>query len=96
MTVAVTFEFPNGSLDDYRKVFEIGGPAITDQPERTFHVCWETEHGFTVLDVWASEEAFARFGPVIGPVMSQLGLQTTPQVHPVRRTVDAAGHLEDH
>ncbi len=96
MTISVVFEFPTGSVESYRKVFEIGGPEITDQPDRLFHQCFESGGGFTVVDVWQSEDSFARFGEVLGPVLQDLGLVTVPSVHRTQRTVTQRGELTDY
>jgi hypothetical protein len=50
-----------------------------------------SDTGFRVIDVWESEEAFARFGETLGPIMQQLGLDATPKVYPVHNFVAASG-----
>lgn len=39
------------------------------------------------MDVWESEEAFAKFGKVLGPVLQELQLDPQPQVNPVHNTM---------
>lgn len=39
MAVVAVFEFPDRTIDDYLKEFEIGGASIIDQPARLHHVC---------------------------------------------------------
>ena len=58
MAIAAVFEFPGGPIEKYHKVFK-AGPAIADQPSRLYHVCYRTQDGFTVIDIWADEESFA-------------------------------------
>lgn len=70
-------------------------PALGHQPQRRFHVCYETGTGFTVVDVWESEEAFAAFGEVLGPVLQEVGLSPVPQVYRTYETVDASGTRRD-
>ena len=70
MTIAAVFEFPSESIEKYHKVFE-AGPAIVDQPDRIYHVCYRTETGFTVVDIWADEQSFAAFGETLGPAVQQ-------------------------
>jgi len=89
--IAVVFEFPTESVDKYEKVFEAGGAAITDQPKRLSHVCYRTERGFTVVDVWADEQSFAAFGEVIGPATQRAGLDARPMVYPVQGIVTQDG-----
>jgi len=40
--------------------------AKQSQPERIVHICFETDDGWVVVDVWESEEALAKFGDVLG------------------------------
>ena len=80
--IAAVFDFPDQSVDKYERVFEAGSP-ITDQPRRLFHVCYRTEGGFTVVDVWADEQAFTSFGETIGPALQRVGLDARPLVYPI-------------
>jgi heme-degrading monooxygenase HmoA len=91
MAVCAVFEFPNEPVEKYEKVFESGGPAITDQPARLSHVCYRTTEGFTVIDVWADEASFAAFGEVIGPATAQAGLDAKPMVYPVQGLISQDG-----
>ena len=86
MAIAVLFEFPNDSLSKYDEVLQ-GEPRTQDQPARSFHVCFEMGSGFGVLDVWDSEEAFARFGDVLRPILAKVGLQGEPKIYPVHNTI---------
>ena len=88
--IAAVFEFPDQSVDKYEKVFEAGS-AITNQPKRLFHVCYRTERGFTVVDVWADEQAFAAFGETIGPALQRAELDGRPAVHPIQGIITQDG-----
>lgn len=66
----------------YHKVFEVGSTPILEQPNQLSHLCYKTADGFTVVDVWAGEAAFAQFGEVIGPAAVRAGLDPKPQVFP--------------
>lgn len=91
MSIVAVFEFPGEPVEKYEKVFEVGGAPITDQPHRTHHVCYQTADGFTVVDVWDDEEAFAAFGAVIGPATAAAGVEAKPVVHPVVGTISQDG-----
>lgn len=91
MAIVAVFEFPNDPIEKYEKVFTAGGPQITDQPQRISHTCYSTEHGFTVVDVWADEAAFTAFGQVIGPATVAAGLDAKPQVYPVQGLISQDG-----
>jgi len=89
--IVAVFEFPNESIDKYEKVLEIGGPPILEQPKRLHHVCYRTDAGWTVVDVWEDEESFAAFGEVIGPVTQQAGLDAQPKIYQVQSIVTQDG-----
>jgi hypothetical protein len=89
--IVVVFEFPGEDIAKYRKVFEIGGAPITDQPRRLSHVCFENDGGFTVVDVWEDEAAFAAFGEVIGPAAAGAGLDARPRVYPQYASISQDG-----
>jgi hypothetical protein len=91
MPIAVVFEFPGEDIAKYHKVFEVGGSAILEQPKRLSHLCYETETGFTVIDVWDDEASFAAFGSVIGPVLEKAGLDAKPSVNVVAGTISRDG-----
>ncbi len=84
MPIAAVFEFANDSVDKYEKVFGAGGSAINNQPQRLHHLCYRSETGFTVVDVWADEASFAAFGEIIGPATQKAGLDAKPLVYPVQ------------
>jgi hypothetical protein len=76
------------------KAFELS-PELGHQPQRRFHQAFETETGFTVIDTWESEAAFAAFGELLGPVLQDVGLSPIPQVYRTYETIDAAGERRD-
>lgn len=51
------------------------------------HTAGPTAGGWRVIDVWESEEAFQRFGEVIGPVLQELDYPGQPQVFELRNFV---------
>jgi hypothetical protein len=53
------------------------------------HAAGESQSGFRVVDVWESEEAFARFGEKLGPVLEELGVEGEPEVYPAHTCVSA-------
>lgn len=89
MAVAALFEFPNESIDKYEKVLEQDG--VLDQPKRVSHVCYVTDNGFAVVDVWEDEASFAAFGDIIGPALQNAGLDGKPAVYPVHGTISQEG-----
>ncbi len=83
--------FVPASKPSQSRVFEVGGPPILEQPSRLHHVCYRTETGFTVVDVWADEQSFAAFGQIIGPATQQAGLDAKPLVYPVQGMISQDG-----
>ena len=90
MAIAAVFEFPNEPVEKYHKVFE-AGDAIPNQPQRLYHVCYRTGTGFTVIDVWADEQAFAAFGETLGPAVQRAGLDARPAVYHVEQVMTQDG-----
>lgn len=70
--VAAVFEFAPEYLESYDRSLELAGGQLRNQPERLHHVCFETDDGFMVVDVWESLEAFERFGEVLNQAVAQL------------------------
>ena len=91
MPIVAVFEFPGEDIAKYHKVFEVGGAAILEQPQRLSHVCYVTDGGWTVVDVWQDEAAFASFGEVIGPATVQAGLEAKPRVYRVEGMIAQDG-----
>jgi len=40
-----------------------------------------------VVDVWESEDAFTKFGEVLGPTLQRLNLQAEPKSYPLHNTM---------
>jgi len=92
MAIVAIFDFPGESVDKYEKVFETGGQDVLNQPSRLHHVCYRTDSGFTVVDVWEDEQSLAAFGEILGPATQKVGLDPKPAVHAVQGLVTQDGH----
>jgi hypothetical protein len=53
------------------------------------HVAGQGAKGFRVVDVWASEDAFRRFGEKLIPVLRELGIEGEPEIYPSHTVVKA-------
>jgi heme-degrading monooxygenase HmoA len=71
MAVAAVFTFPRSEIALYDKHLELYGEALQNQPARRSHVCFETDDGYMVVDVWDSLEAFEQFGNLIVDMAEQ-------------------------
>lgn len=95
MPIVVVFKFPGEDIAVYHKVFEVAPPSLLEQPKRWSHVCFTTDDGFTVVDVWEDEASFAAFGEIIGPALAEVGAKGgTPEIYPLVGTVSQAGKRE--
>ncbi len=72
MAVAAVFTFPRSEIELYDRHLELYGEVLRNQPERRSHVCFETDDGYMVVDVWDSLEAFERFGELIVNVADEV------------------------
>ncbi len=79
-------ELESDSIEKYDQVLA-AGPDLATHPARSHDVCFGTNPGFTVVDVCDSEEAFAKFGEVLGPVLQQVGLEGQPKIYPLHNTL---------
>lgn len=86
MAIVVFFEFPNESIDKYDQALA-KSPELLTQPDRSHHICFKTDSGWGVVDVWDSEEAFGKFGELLGPVLQELQLSGEPRIHAVHNTL---------
>jgi len=53
------------------------------------HVAGQGAKGFRVVDVWASEDAFRRFGEKLIPVLREMGIEGEPEIYPSHTVVTA-------
>jgi hypothetical protein len=54
------------------------------------HVAAQTENGFLIVDVFESEEAFARFGEVMGTIPRDVGIEEPPKAYPAHTFISSA------
>ena len=53
------------------------------------HAAGQGEKGFRVVDVWASEDAFRRFGEKLMPILKAAGVEGQPEIYPTHTFVSA-------
>jgi hypothetical protein len=83
---AFIFEIAGAGEEEYRAVTEALGQ---NPPGRLFHFAGPTEEGWTVVDVWESQEAFDAFlTERLLPVVRKVGFfASMPQSFPVHTIV---------
>ena len=87
MPVAAVFEFPRDAIDAYDKNLELHGDVLLNQPGRRSHVCFETDDGYMVVDIWDSLEAFEEFGKVLADVAADFGHPADLRIRNVHRII---------
>jgi hypothetical protein len=90
MPILMVHDSPGGTREQYEEVGARlsegrGLNSLGDWPRDGIlaHAAGPTENGWRVVDVWESEEAFQRFGEVIGPVLQEVGFSGEPQTFPL-------------
>ena len=94
MPILMIHDSPGGTKEQYEEVGRRltdgrGLNSLSDWPVDGIlaHAAGPTNDGWRVVDVWESEEAFERFGPVIGPLLQEVGFPGEPQVFPLHNFV---------
>lgn len=87
MPVLMVHESPGVTREQYEQVGARltdgrGLNSLSDWPVDGIlsHAAGPTDDGWRVIDVWESEEAFQRFGEVIGPILQDVGFPGEPKV----------------
>lgn len=96
MAIVAVFEVPGLNQQNYEETVRLiaGKDRMTspsDWPAEGLlvHVAGQGAKGFRVVDVWASEDAFRRFGEKLIPVLRKLGIQGEPEIYPAHTVVTA-------
>jgi hypothetical protein len=89
MAIAVYFHPKGMSLKQFeeihRRLKEIGGEH--DQ-HRLHHSCFGRDGDLMVYDIWDSPESFEAFGPVLMPVLAEVGVDPgQPDVMPLHKLI---------
>jgi len=94
MPILMVHDSPGGTQEQYEQVAARltegrGLNSLSDWSGGGIlsHAAGPTDNGFRVVDVWESEEAFQRFGEVIGPVLQEVGFPGEPQLFPLHNFV---------
>jgi hypothetical protein len=95
--VAVAVVFQGVTQEQYEESVRrlTGGKSQLESPSDwpveglLAHVAGQAASGFRVVDVWESEEAFARFGDHLIPILQDMGVQSQPEVYPAHTFVSA-------
>ncbi len=91
MRVMVVHHTPSLTQERYEAVVRglTGGkarlesPADVPTPGLLVHAAAQTENGFTIFDVFESEEAFDKFREIASPIATEAGVQEPPKSYPL-------------
>ena len=96
MPIVAVFEGPGFTQQNYEEsVRKLTGKNKMTSPSEwpieglVVHVAGQGPKGFRVVDVWASEDAFRRFGETLIPVLREVGIEGEPEVYPSHTVVTA-------
>ena len=97
MAVVAVFHSPDLTQEQYEESVRrltdgksrLESPADWPVEGLLAHVAGQGEKGFRVVDVWESDDAFARFGAVLMPILQQLGVEGQPEIYPAHTFVSA-------
>jgi hypothetical protein len=96
MPIVAVFEGPGFTQQNYEEsVRKLTGKNKMTSPSEwpveglLVHVAGQGPKGFRVVDVWASEDAFRRFGETLIPVLREVGIEGEPEVYPSHTVVTA-------
>ena len=96
MPIVAVFEGPGFTQQNYEEsVRKLTGKNKMSSPSEwpveglLVHVAGQGPNGFRVVDVWASEDAFRRFGEKLLPVLREIGIEGEPEVYPSHTVVTA-------
>jgi hypothetical protein len=87
MPILMVHDAPGATREQYEEVTSRlsdgrGFSSLSDWPVEgiLLHAAGPTESGWRVVDVWESEEAFQRFGEVLGPILQDLEFPGEPKI----------------
>jgi hypothetical protein len=78
--VLVIVDFKGGSKEQYdASVKDLAAAGQLKLAQRPHHFAGIAEDGMYIVDIWDSEESFAKFGEIMVPIIIKNGMQP-PQV----------------
>lgn len=89
MALTITFSPKSLSTAQYDEVLRRLALAGAATPSgRLFHTCFGPPNQVRVVDVWASQAQFDKFGTVLMPIMKDMGLDPgVPDIQPQHNSI---------
>jgi hypothetical protein len=100
MAIGVYYRPEGLTFEQYGRFYERLGQYLQEQgleaPEGALHLSLFGEDGnLAGFEVWESEEAFQKFGAVMGPLLAEVGIQgAVPQIVPIHRLAQVEAEVE--
>jgi hypothetical protein len=96
--VAVIFEFPNGTAQQYDAAWDALRKQGYDHPKGLLHhIGFQKDKGWMVVDSWESEAAFNEFSKVVLPIITKVGLPNVqPRILPIHLEFNPAAEYAEH
>ncbi len=97
MPVVLVHQGPTLTRERYEEAVKkvTGGKSRAETPADwpveglLVHAAGQGEGGFRVIDVWESEEAAAKFGQILIPILQEIGVTDQPELYPAHTFVAA-------
>ena len=97
MAIVAVFQSPSLNQANYEESVRklTGGKSRMQSPADwpvaglLVHVAGQGPNGFRVVDVWESQEAFARFGEKLTPILKAAGVEGQPEIYQAHTFVSA-------
>jgi hypothetical protein len=94
--IVTVFDQPGLTRENYEETVrrltgknQMSSPSDWPVEGLLVHVAGQGQKGFRVVDVWASEDAFRRFGEKLIPILREVGIEGQPEVYPSHTVVTA-------
>lgn len=80
MAIARIATFPAGTKAQYEYLGQLMGDGVANQPERRLLASGPTDDGWTIIQIWETQEALEQFiAEHLRPAMEQAGDRGYPQ-----------------
>ena len=96
MQVMVVHHTPTLTRERYEQVVKgltgkarLESPTDVPTPGLLVHVAAETDDGFMIFDVFASQEAFDEFRALASPLATEAGIEEPPKSYPLHTFISA-------
>ena len=80
MAIARIATFPGGTKEQYEYLGQLMGEGVANQPERRVLASGPSEEGWTIIQIWESQEALQKFVlEHLRPAMERAGDRGHPE-----------------